>query len=248
MDISHNLLWPAMAVDRHIAQSIVVCNHWSSIDLSHNLLSSTMSIDRHRSRTIYFGRQWPSMDEVHHIYIVFDNVYRSTVSPVSCRRQYLSIDTSTTDCRRQYSSIDSPPCLFLSKQLTIVMSLVQSVNLRASCVCDPSLARTTGFYIIYAFPSAIVSDVSELRVGTLYECGSRLMYGFITGCRKIIMSHLSTPASSSCRMEFSFVYFACFALSYDLIRESNFEGTDVDIPRVLRLTGTRQSCFSLPSD
>ena len=223
----------SLVVDRSLAQSIKFDNVYRSTSISHNLFRPAMAID---------GRSSP------YIYIVFDNVYRSTVSPVSCRRQYLSIDTSTTDCRRQYSSIDSPPCLFLSKQLTIVMSLVQSVNLRASCVCDPSLARTTGFYIIYAFPSAIVSDVSELRVGTLYECGSRLMYGFITGCRKIIMSHLSTPASSSCRMEFSFVYFACFALSYDLIRESHFEGTDVNILRVLRLTGTRQSCFSVPSD
>ena len=70
-----NLLWLAMAIDRHALQSIVAgkCHRWTWV-------------------TIYCGWQWSSMDTLH----VVDNmyniyIYRLTVPPVYCRRQYLSI-------------------------------------------------------------------------------------------------------------------------------------------------------------
>ena len=105
MDRLYNPLWPAMAIDRPLAQSIVAGNEWPSIDISHNLLWRAMVLDRQTYRVIYCGQQWTSVGISHNLLwpamaidergsppIVFDNVYRSTISPVYWR-QYLSIHT-----------------------------------------------------------------------------------------------------------------------------------------------------------
>ena len=62
IDISHNLLWPAMAIDRHLAQSIVA-------DKDH----------RWTRFTIYY-------------IIGYHNVYGSKISPAYWRRQQTAID------------------------------------------------------------------------------------------------------------------------------------------------------------
>ena len=59
-----------------VACTIYCGRQWPSIDISHNLFWPAMTID---------GRGSPS--------IVFDHIYRSTISPVYCHRQHLSIDT-----------------------------------------------------------------------------------------------------------------------------------------------------------
>ena len=77
MDSLHSLLWQAMAIDRHIAQSIVADNchrctrltiyfvrQCLSIDSIAHLLSPTISIDGYLSQ-IYCYRQHRSMDTFH---------------------------------------------------------------------------------------------------------------------------------------------------------------------------------------
>ena len=126
IDISHNLLWPAMAINRHLAQSIVAGNdprqtypiiycgqQWTSVGISHNLLWPATAIDKHLAQSTQF--------------IGADNTYRFI--------------PSTTHCRRQYTSIGSPPRLLL-KQQTIVGSIVHGVVDHTLISCRGYTIRT----------------------------------------------------------------------------------------------------------
>ena len=85
MDSLHNLLWQAMAIDRHIAQSIMAGNghRWTrltiyflrqrlSIDSITHLLSPTVSIDGYLSQSIVAD----NIDGYLTQSIVADNIYR----------------------------------------------------------------------------------------------------------------------------------------------------------------------------
>ena len=73
--ISHNLLWTAMATDRHAAQSIVAGNDHRSNCTLHSLLWPAMAIDGRDSLSMVFNN-YQSIDRQYHPAIDADNIYR----------------------------------------------------------------------------------------------------------------------------------------------------------------------------
>ena len=151
MDSLYNLLWPAMAVDRQLAQSIVATDgyrqasrtiscgrQWPSIDISHNLLWLAMAIDRHlaqsfaacnghrqTSYTIYCGRQWPSIDISHNLLwrpMAIDRHLAQSIVEGNGHRS----TRFTIHCVRQCLSIDSVTSL-LTPTISIDISPPSSI-------------------------------------------------------------------------------------------------------------------------
>ena len=117
IDITHNLMWSAMAINGH------------RYDIPHHLLwSAIMAVDRslaqhivagngHRStsRTIYCGLQRPSMDVVIHLLCSVMSVGRQYHQSIDVDNNSYRHIPSSIYCRRQYTSIDSPPHLSLKQ-------------------------------------------------------------------------------------------------------------------------------------
>ena len=141
MDSLHSLLWQAMAIDRHIAQSIVADNchrctrltiyfvrQCLSIDSIAHLLSPTISIDGYLTQSIisdniYINGYLPQS-------IVANNIYRWIPYTIYYLRQYISMDT--------YHNLLSPT---ISIDRLPPASVVQAID--HCCVYCP------GCYVLY---------------------------------------------------------------------------------------------------
>ena len=170
MDSLHSLLWQAMAIESHIAQSIVAGN-------------------AHR------WTRWRS--------IFFDNVYRSTVSPIHCRQQYLSMDIFRNLMSPTISIDRVPPSSIVQAIDHCCVFCPECGNYRPATSCNYSSFGFAHWYMLRDFSIYFVKPTGFLLQWLSVASAKVLNSGLI-----FLNIFVSTAKLSSCRNEALFMSLA----------------------------------------